>query len=332
MILLFRFLSSKRKSQKAKGIVIEELIASNGLIRTGRNLVLIALLALTIPLTAFLLLDFSSLMAAIGGAPDVAKTTYRFVPTYLVYEGAHPALSLELYSGALIEAKKFKQAHVYTEMLLEIRKSIYGKKHWMYGGMVANLGNLYYKEGRFKKAEQIYRQSIAICEAYQGYQKLGSAITRLGNCLREQGRYQEALATYEEALKMRKREFGEDSMRVAETTRELALLMTYLHKDKKSDKLFNQVQTIIKAHSKEKNTDTASIVGFGITSVIISFFLFGKRGLLTTCVEKRLARKIEAAGDSADPEDLAKLKLLQEYKENKENKSTRSKSRPDAPC
>lgn len=315
MILLFRFLSSKRKSQKAKSIVVEEIINGFKPIRVGRKVVLATVLAIALPLIMFVVLDFSALIAAIYGADSYAKAAYRLVPTYMVYEGAHPALSLELYSGSLIEAKKFEEAHKYTKMLFSIREEIYGKSHWMYGGMVANLANIYYKEGKYKKAEQTYRDSIALCQADQGYQKLGSAITRLGNCLREQGRYEEALVAYEEALKMRKQEFGPDSMRVAETTRELALLMTFLHRKESSDRLFEKVGKIIRLHSKEEKTDTAGIVVTAVLSIVLSFFLFGKNGYLTSLIVNRLEKKIREAGKNSDPADVEKLKQLLEYRE-----------------
>ncbi|HMO22269.1 MAG TPA: tetratricopeptide repeat protein, partial [Candidatus Melainabacteria bacterium] len=191
-ILGFRYLSGKRRSQKAKKAVIEVFLSELTFIDRLKSILVFAALCIALPLVAFLLIDLSALVAAIAGAPGYAKTAYKMIPTYKVYEGAHPAISLELYSGACIEAGKFERAHRYTDQLLAIREDIYGKHHSMYGGMVANLANLYYKEGKFKEAENTYRESLRICVAHKGYEKLGSALTKLGNCLREQGRFLEA--------------------------------------------------------------------------------------------------------------------------------------------
>lgn len=325
-ILGFRYLSGKRRSQKAKKAVIEVFLSELTFIDRLKSILVFAALCIMLPLVAFLLIDLSALAAAIAGAPGYAKTAYKMIPTYMVYEGAHPAISLELYSGACIEAGKFERAHRYTDQLLAIREDIYGKYHSMYGGMVANLANLYYKEGKFKEAENKYRQSIQICVAHKGYEKLGSALTKLGNCLREQGRFLEAKQSYEEALSMRETEFGPDSRRVGETCRELALLMTYLHKDKRSDQLFERVNKIIKLHSKETNTDTFSLVLFALASVAVSFLFFGKRGLLTRIAQERLERRVLRNPSSPDPDDVEKLRLILEFREEKEKLEALKKS------
>ncbi|MBI1268986.1 tetratricopeptide repeat protein [bacterium] len=321
-ILGFRYLSGKRRSQKAKKAVIEVFLSELTFIDRIKKILVFAALCIVLPLVAFLLIDLSALVGAIAGAPGYAKTAYKMIPTYMVYEGAHPAISLELYSGACIEAGKFERAHQYTDQLLAIREDIYGKHHSMYGGMVANLANLYYKEGKFKEAEDAYRESLRICVAHKGYEKLGSALTKLGNCLREQGRFLEAKQSYEEALSMREKEFGPDSRRVGETCRELALLMTYLHKDKRSDQLFERVNKIIKQHSKETNSDTISLVLFALASVAVSFLFFGKRGLLTRIAQERLERRVLQNPISPDPDDVEKLRLILEFREEKEKLET----------
>lgn len=311
-ILFFRFFASKRRASKVKNIVIEECLFQFPILKVLRSIVLKVSLTILAICFMVLVVDLSALIAARFGFFDYSRFVYINLPTYKIYDGAHPAFSLEVLSGATIEAGKYKQAHIYTSELLKIREAVFGKHHWMYGGMVANLAGIYYREKRYKTAEQAYRQSIEICIEDRGYKRLGCALTRLGNCLREQSRYKEAKKYYEEALTMRKNEFGDKSLRVAETIRELALLMTYLHEKKESDILFSEVNSILKKQASKPNSSFWTMITFVALSVLISISLFGKKGILTKMAIRKLERKIEQRGSDASSEDLERLNYLTE--------------------
>ena len=314
-ILLMRFLSGKRKSEKLKRMVVEEIFLEFSIVKKLKTLSLALLTAALAFVFSVVLIDFSAYVAGYLGCFGYAKQVYKLLPTYKLYDGAHPAFTMEVLSGASIEAGKFERAHQFTSHLLEVREYVYGRQDWMYGGMVANLANLYYKEGKFKEAENAYRQSIDICVADRGYKRLGSALTRLGNCLREQGRFEEARKAYEEGLAMRKKEFGESSLRVAETTRELALLMTYLKNKEEGDRYFTEVERILKSHNDEPKTDVISIVAFLLISILISFFMFGKNGFLTNLAIRKLEDRIAKAGSNADQKDVEKLIAVLELRQ-----------------
>ncbi|MGD9681762.1 MAG: tetratricopeptide repeat protein [Candidatus Obscuribacterales bacterium] len=310
----FKLLAARRKSAKLKSMVLDEVLFQFRPLKIIQTCIL-GLLAGTMALAlSVLLIDFTALASADLGAFGVARAIYINFPTYRIYDGAHPAFSLELLSGACIESKKFAEAHVYTDELLEIRKSIYGSHHWMYGGMVANLAGLLYKEGRFADAEKAYRESIAICEESAGHRSLGSAFTRLGNSLREQGRFSDALIAYEEGLAMRSREFGSESLRVAETAREMALVLGYLHRQEESNRLYDRVDRIISTRSGASESGLLPLVLMLLISMVVSYALFSKRGLLTAMVVRNLEKKVESAGRNADPEDVARLVSLLELR------------------
>ncbi len=312
MLFMFaaRYLNGKRKSQKQKSLVLEILIDSYKPLNRMRS----ALKTGTIIVLSFILLiafiDFCALGAAILGNNALAKITYKASPTYIVIPDCHPALSLEIYSGACIESGKFDKAHKFTNLLLEIRESIYGKQHWKYGGMLGNLAGLYYKEGKFTEAIMTYEQSIEVCRNSEGNKHLGSAFTRLGNCYRSIGNFKKAEDCYNTALSMRIEEYGKDSLRVAETKFELATLAKLMKKDKLFVDLKNQAENIVRSQKKEKTVDLAGLVTLLVVSSLVSFILFSKRGLLTTLAMKKLDSKIQSCGNSPCNEDIAILSEL----------------------
>lgn len=316
--IAIRIISKRRKSAQLKSLVLDEVLFQFRPLKLLR-IFLASVAAFLLGLLFFvLLIDFSALMASKLKAFDCARCIYQGFPAYRLYDGAHPAFSLEVLSGACIEEGKYAEAHIYTQELLKIRESIYGTDSWMYGGMVANLGGLYYREGRFPEAEKTYRQSIRICRDAVGYRNLGSALTRMGNCLREQGKYGEASAAYQEALAMRIREFGADSPRVGETTFELALLMSFMKQPQESDRLFSRSLEIRQRNSVSSGNDVRGLILFTVLSMVFSFFLFSKNGLLTNLVIARLERRVREVGAAADPGDVKQLLALFELRKDKD--------------
>ncbi len=307
-MLLFRKMNAKRQSEQKKKLVIDVLIETTKPISIMRKIIdggTIVVLSLLIVLFS---LDLSALCAAITGNFKYAKAAYIISPFPLI-DNCHPALSLEIYSGARIESGKFEEAHRYTDFLLDLRKSIYGENNWRYGGMLGNLAGLYYKEDNFTKAIETYEQSIKVCTAAEGNKHLGSAYTRLANSYRAIGQFDKAKDCYEKALAMRINEYGANSLRVAETKFELASLLSLTNQNKLADKYRFDAQKIVKSQRKDKSNDLVGLVSLIAFSFAISYFLFGKRGFLTGLAIKKIERKINL-GDDSNPEDLALLSKL----------------------
>ncbi len=307
-MLVFRKLNAKRKSEQKKKLVLDVLLQSTKPISIMRKIFDGSTIVVLSLLIALFSLDLSALCAAIGGNFKYSKAAYIISP-FLLIDNCHPALSLEIYSGARIESGKFEEAHKYTDFLLDLRKSIYGESNWRYGGMLGNLAGLYYKEGNFKKAIETYEQSIKVCTAAEGNKHLGSAYTRLANSYRAIGQFDKAKDCYEKALAMRIDEYGANSLRVAETKYELASLLSLTNQNKLSDKYRFDAQKIVKSQKKNKSNDLVGLISLIAFSFAISYFLFGKRGFLTGLAIKRIERKINQ-GEDSNPEDLALLSKL----------------------
>jgi len=307
-MLIFRNLNSKRKSEQKKKLVLDVLIRTTKPISIMRTIFDGCTVGILLVMIFFFALDLSALTAAIVGNFKYAKAAYIISP-FPKFDGCHPALSLEIYSGACIESGRFKEAHKYTDFLLDLRKSIYGENDWRVGGMLGNLAGLYFKEGNFKKAIETYEESIRVCKNAEGDKHLGSAYTRLANSYRTVGEFDEAKANYEKALAMRIDEYGAKSLRVAETKFELANLLALTNQKSMAEKYRNDAQKIVIAQKKSKSNDLVPLISMIAFSLAISYFLFGKRGLLTGLAIKRIEQKISKEENSSS-EDLVILNKL----------------------
>lgn len=308
LMLIFRKLNSKRKSEQKKKIVIDVLINASKSILTLRTIIDTTFIIAMSTLITLFLIDLSALCAAISGNFNYAKVAYTVSPFYKI-DGIHPALSLEIYSGACIESGKYALAHEYTNFLLDLRKTIYGENDWRYGGMLGNLAGLYYKEKNYRKAIEIYAESIRVCKRAEGDTHLGSAYTRLANSYRAIGEFDKAKCSYEKALAMRIFEYGSNSLRVAETKFELAQLLSLTNQKDLAEKYRLDAQQIVQSQKKNKPGDLNSLLSMIVFSLAISYFLFGKRGLLTGLAIKRIEQKISQE-NKATSEDLALLQKL----------------------
>ncbi|MCW5823428.1 MAG: tetratricopeptide repeat protein [Cyanobacteria bacterium TGS_CYA1] len=304
----YKKLNAKRKSEQKKKLVLDILIETTKPISILRRVFDSCTVLSLAVLISFFALDLSALCSAINGNFKYAKAAYIVSPFHKI-DDCHPALSLEIFSGACIESGKFKEAHRYTDFLLDLRKSIYGENDWHYGGMLGNLAGLYYKEGNYKKAIETYEESIRVCKLSEGDKHLGSAYTRLANSYRATGKFDTARICYEKALAMRINEYGADSLRVAETKFELANLLVLINQKALADKYRFEAKRIVNSQKKNKSGDLTSLISFIAFSFAASIILFGKRGFLTGLAIKRIEQKInDASGKNS--EDLALLNKL----------------------
>jgi tetratricopeptide (TPR) repeat protein len=122
--------------------------------------------------------------------------------------GIHPAYSMEILTGAYIEAGKHAHARELTKELMAMRKQLFGVDSELYAGILADSANLYRKEGNFAKAEEISKQALAISRKVLKNTGMGQIITQVADNLRDQGKYSEAEPLYLEALQMRENSLG----------------------------------------------------------------------------------------------------------------------------
>jgi len=101
----FKLLAARRKSAKLKSMVLEEVLFQFRplkFIQTGILGLLAGTMSLALSSSFSRFVDFTALVSADLGAFGVARAIYINFPTCRIYNGAHPAFSLELLSGALL--------------------------------------------------------------------------------------------------------------------------------------------------------------------------------------------------------------------------------------
>jgi tetratricopeptide (TPR) repeat protein len=310
-ILFFRWSAARRPATKLKNLVIAELgtqFDSLGwLFRIGRTSVALVLGAAF----AFLLADFAALSAAAFGAHNLSRAIYVSMPTHEIF-GCHPALSLEIFSGAFIEAGKFTNADILTRDLFLIRKDLYGNEHQMIASIYTDMGGLYRREGKLAESEACYRKALVIGKKVLGDTGYGSTLTKLAVTLKERGKFSEANQCLQEALSMREQQFGKNHPKVAHTLYEMSTLLPLIGHASEANAARVRANQIMDTYNRGLSGNNSSwlIVACALSSCLVSYVLFGRNGMLTATVIKHLEKKIAAAGAAASPKDIDNLNAL----------------------
>lgn len=154
--------------------------------------------------------DLAAVWMAATGFTQGAVSLYSALPiSYLL--GADPAFSLEMLTGACVEAHQYDQAEGLYKAVLAVRKNVYGPNHPKVAALYADLGDLKRKMNDMEGAEQWYKASIAVNEGQ------GRAAHRLANLLRDEGNSSESEPFYKRALSLRARFFGVRSSKYQQT-------------------------------------------------------------------------------------------------------------------
>lgn len=319
VVLWFKLRQGRSKAARLENMVMDELGSQwktlSFLRKAGSTLVF----ACWFSLTAFLVVDLSALTLAWLGNYGVARNVYMAqynlarVP-YAALTGSpadtaipvvHPAYSLEILTGAYIEAGKHDVARQLTKELMVVREHLFGINSELYAGILANSANLYRKEGNLAKAEEISKEALLISRGVLKNTGMGQIITQVADNLRDQGKYSEAEPLYLEALRMREKQFGPGSVKAAETLVEYAKLLRArgqlaLGDDAKASLYQARAAAIFKRH-ETKNDPLASMLVtalFFLVSIVVSKILFGPRGYLTKVAMRRLEQSLNSVCDA----------------------------------
>ena len=320
VVLWFKLRQGRSKAARLENMVMDELGSQwktlNFLRKAGSALVLACWFAVT----AFLVVDLSALTSAWLGNYSLARNIYMAQynlarvpyaaligsPANTAIPVVHPAYSLEILTGAYIEAGKHDLARQLTKELMEMRQQLFGVNSELYAGVLANSANLYRKEGNLAKAEEISKEALLISRGVLKNTGMGQIITQVADNLRDQGKYSEAEPLYVEALQMREKQFGPGSVKAAETLVEYAKLLRArgqlaLADDAKARRYEERSAEIFKRH-ETKNDPIASMLVtalFFLVSIVVSKILFGPRGYLTKVAMRRLERNLNTVSESA---------------------------------
>ncbi|HEY9792989.1 MAG TPA: tetratricopeptide repeat protein [Candidatus Obscuribacterales bacterium] len=160
----------------------------------------------------FATIDFSALALAAAGQTNASVAIYSTVPTSY-WLGFHPAFTLEMLAGALVENQNFERAEPLYKSLLAVRLKLCGPTSDLAGAIYADLGDFYVRKHELVVAEQWYRRSISLGV------RTGRGYTALATVLREEGRLSESHDFYLKALDVRKRVYGQSSKQYQDTLR-----------------------------------------------------------------------------------------------------------------
>ncbi len=109
---------------------------------------------------------------------------------------------------------------------LTLRQSLYPGDHELTARALTNLAAWHYSTGGYDKAEELYREVLAMRERLgQEEVELVKAISNLGTILMHRGEYQSAENYYRRALKIRLAAYGPDDLDVATSRRSLGNLL-----------------------------------------------------------------------------------------------------------
>jgi tetratricopeptide (TPR) repeat protein len=202
-IAISRLFRSKSQGGKAKHAVLFEL-ASGGKSKLVRKIYESCAVTLWITAALIISFDFAAFSSAFCGNFENSQRLYTAVPVSIAL-GLHPAATLEMLSGAYVEAKNHAQAEHLYATIEKIRLQIYGADHEMMVALYTDFGDLYCKQMQFEKAASYYMRAIDLSKRINGPSGYGRPLTGLANTLRDRGRDAEAGKTYSEALSMRQK-------------------------------------------------------------------------------------------------------------------------------
>jgi tetratricopeptide (TPR) repeat protein len=131
----------------------------------------------------------------------------------------------------LYQQGDYNQAIIIAEQALELARHMLGTEHPDVAASLNNLARLYKFQGRYREAEQMYLQSLAIMKRLLGEEHLNEEHLNVANNLNNlaglyeaQGRYKEAEQMYLQSLAIMKCLLGEEHLNVATSLNNLAAL------------------------------------------------------------------------------------------------------------
>jgi len=312
VVFFFKFKGARSKGAGLETMVMQELSqkwASLLFVRSAGNVIVLTFWLLA---TLGLTIDLTALLAAVSGQPSFSQFVYTTFPSSLL-PGVHPAYSLEVLTGAYIEAGKYDRARKTTTELFAINKTLSGEISEPYATVYGTLAKIYAREGRFADAERESRRALAISQKVLAPEKMGQILTLVGDNLRDQGKYAEAQPYYLKALTMRRKQFGPRSIKVADTSASYARSLKLAGEPEQSAQWQKSADAIYKFYERKDDGVINVVISLAlfIISIVGSKLLFGPKGFLTKLAVKRLEGNMQ--NHSVSTEDVRKLIKFYEH-------------------
>jgi serine/threonine protein kinase/tetratricopeptide (TPR) repeat protein len=131
------------------------------------------------------------------------------------------------------------------ERSLDTRKRAAGVDSTEVGGNLASLGRLYYKQGRYEKAESTLRHAAAITERSDpAHPALRRSLSNLSSMLREKGRYDQADSISRKTLEVLERTVGAEHPEAADELSGFAISQAEQGRPQAAESMFRRVLEI----------------------------------------------------------------------------------------
>ncbi len=297
----YRLLRSRTQSAKLASAAMLSLENHSKLFRTARNVFGYAGIVLSSAVCLFLLVDLSAFLCANSGNRQAAIMLYRVVAPPAVL-GLHPAFSLEMLAGACVQSDKLAKAEQLDFTLADIRRSIVGEKHELMAAIDCDLGDLYKRWGKSDEAEKHYRKSILLSQEIHYRLGWGHPLTRLAILLRDEQKYEPAEQAFKAALTIRRKLFGNKSLKVAETLKEYSMLKLEQGHVAEASRLEKEADGITNGVPKKPIDQLSGLAPLVV--MCLSFLIFSQRDrlliMVAACLEEKHSAPKVVAVSSAD--------------------------------
>jgi tetratricopeptide (TPR) repeat protein len=260
-------------------------------------------------IAAFVLIsiEFTAFSLCAAGQRTAGENVYTVSPLSR-WLSNRPAHSLEYLAGAYSQYGNYAAARPLYNSILHVRERCVADDHESLAEIWTDIGVLCAEHGDYEQSERALRKSLALATKAANENRAGRALTLLGNTLCERGKLREAEAMYTEALSMRTKKFGADSLKVAETLREYSLLLRYEKRTAEMKAVESRLWKILQLHRSDKEEVSPQLVS--MLSILIagaSWFFFGPVAPIESFARFALKRKAKRTVLSDEEKELSSM-------------------------
>ena len=153
---------------------------------------------------------------------------------------------LTFWFNFLLENEEYSRAEIVSSSILNAAANTFGADHPVYGSSLADVGNLYFSEGKLGLAEKYFEDSIAVKKSCYGenHPELMFLYDKLGTLHYKGHKYSLGEEYYRKSLEIRKQIFGQHDLSIAESLNNLALALSCQHRYIEAEPLFTEAISI----------------------------------------------------------------------------------------
>ncbi len=152
----------------------------------------------------------------------------------------------------------FDQAQQWFEKLIELTQ--HDTNSLDYAVVQSGLAGVFYEQGKYAKAEPLYKRDLAITEKALGenHPSVATTLNNLARLYEKQGKYAKAEPLYKRSLAIKEKALGENHLSVATILNNLALLYKVQNEHTKAEPLYNRSLAIREKALGKNHPDVAT--------------------------------------------------------------------------